>query len=605
MPFRRRLILFLVVALVGVQVLTAFLGYSVVQHNISDEGKRELAQATDIFIRQLDVLSERVGNGVEILALDYGLRQAIARRDHATSLSALRNLSRRIGAHRMFLVGLDGRIAVDTARPTMADGPFQFPDLIDDASAGRHGTALANLDGAIYWIVVVPVKAPLPIGYIAAGVPVDDALLNRLSQLSSLHTSIALATTDTRGRWTTASRSSGFTPALGNLALANGGADHTVEGPDGDSYLTLAAPLPTTAHSKPVRVVLTYPLDAALAPYRALILPLVIVLAIGLGIAIVGAIWSARGVSRPIESLAAGARRIAEGDYTAIDIPDRRDEIGDLANALSAMTIAIAERETALTGAVSHLELARNEAVRADAAKSQFLANMSHELRTPLNAIIGFSEMLAGAMLGPLGHPRYKEYARDIEGSGQHLLAIIERMLDLSKSEAGQLAIAHERIMPGALLSKSVAMLAPIAAKGGVELLTKGNLTAWPAMVGDPVRLKQAFVNLVHNAIKFTPAGGMVTVSGGVSKGHLFICIEDTGIGIEQQSIGLVLRPFHRLSSAFDGRYQGSGLGLPYAKAVVDLHGGSLTIESRVSVGTVIVLDLPLSAEADGISEAA
>jgi signal transduction histidine kinase len=224
---------------------------------------------------------------------------------------------------------------------------------------------------------------------------------------------------------------------------------------------------------------------------------------------------------------------------------------------------------------------------------------MSHELRTPLNAIIGFSELLSGAMLGPLGHPRYREYARDIEASGLHLLAIVERMLDLSKSEAGQLSIAHERIQPGALLAKSVAMLAPIAAKGQVELALEGNPKIWPPISGDPMRLKQAFVNLVHNAIKFTPAGGRVTVSGSVDANRIMIRIADTGIGIEEQSIGLVLRPFHRLTSAFDGRYQGSGLGLPYAKAVVDLHGGSLSIQSTPRVGTVIVLDLPLDQEAD------
>jgi len=607
MSFRRRLGLFLVVTLVGLQVLTASFGYSVVRQNIVEQGKHELGEATDIFIRQLDVLSERVSAGVEILAFDYGLRQAIARHDHDTSLSALRNLSRRIGAARMFLVELDGSIGADTAEPVVRRGRFPFPDLVADANAARQGTALANLDGAIYWIVVVPVRAPLPIAYIAAGVPIDSALLDKLRHLSSLHSSIALATTDAHGSWVVAGRSGGYTPAAAVLASDSGtDASDTIVSPSGEAYLTLAAPLVTATNSRPVRAVLTFPLDAALAPYRSLIVPILAVLAAALAIAFIGAMMIARGVSRPIEGLAAAARRIAEGDYTPIPAPARKDEVGELAASLNTMTVAIAERETALTGAVSHLELARNEAVRADAAKSQFLANMSHELRTPLNAIIGFGEMLSSEMLGPLGHPRYTEYSSDIQSSGRNLLAIVERMLDLSKSEAGQLTIARERIQPGALLAKSVAMLAPIAAKDGVALAVEGDPQTWPAMVGDAVRLKQAFVNVLHNAIKFTHPGGRVTISGTVVNNRLAIRIADTGIGIEAQAIGLVLKPFHRLSSAFEGRYQGSGLGLPYAKAVVDLHGGTLTIESTLHVGTVVSFDLPLALQVSGpVTEAA
>jgi len=217
-----------------------------------------------------------------------------------------------------------------------------------------------------------------------------------------------------------------------------------------------------------------------------------------------------------------------------------------------------------------------------------------------LNAIIGFGEMIHRQILGPIGVPAYREYAEHIHQSGMHLLSLVEEMLDLSKVEAGKLEIERVPTAPGNLLTESLVMLRPTAAAAEVEIVVDGAASAWPVLECDPLKLKQVFVNLLGNAIKFTPAGGRVTVSGEAAAGWLRIRISDTGVGMRPEEIPLVVQPFYRTNSAYDAKHQGAGLGLPFAKAVIELHGGSLAIASRLGSGTTVTIVLPLTHDAIG-----
>ena len=330
--------------------------------------------------------------------------------------------------------------------------------------------------------------------------------------------------------------------------------------------------------------------------------PMLGVLLLGLLGTLVGVTFIVRGVSRPLEMLSKAARRIATGDYTPPPRIAHRDEVGQLGDALATMTASISERERALREAIVATEAARNEAVRANEAKSQFLSNMSHELRTPLNAIVGFSEMIGEQVMGPVGVPRYADYARDIHGAGQHLLALVERMLDLSEAEANRLVIKREKLSPGAQMASVVESLRPFAAKSCVQIVCAGDSALWPKVEGDAAKLGQAFHNVLHNAVRFTQPHGIVTVSAHNESDRLLIQIKDSGIGMEPELLACVVRPFHRLRSAFDGKNQGAGLGLPFAKAVVELHGGTLSLESLVGHGTTVTIALPISG---AVSEAA
>ncbi len=234
------------------------------------------------------------------------------------------------------------------------------------------------------------------------------------------------------------------------------------------------------------------------------------------------------------------------------------------------------------------------EKTRAEAAnrsKSEFLANMSHELRTPLNAIIGFSEVMEKEFFGPIGTRKYIDYARDIHRSGQYLLDVISDILDMSKIEAGRVQLDLERCQAMSIVEDTLRIVMPKAHESGVEI--RVDVAAKLAAVVDKRAMKQVLINLLANAIKFTPDGGTITISAEGSAKDLTITIADTGIGIPAEHIDKLGRPFEQVENQFTKTKNGSGLGLAISRSLVELHGGSLAIASQEHQGTVVTLVLP------------
>ncbi len=250
-------------------------------------------------------------------------------------------------------------------------------------------------------------------------------------------------------------------------------------------------------------------------------------------------------------------------------------------------TKAALERTSA--GLSSALECAS----AANAAKSAFFATMSHELRTPLNAVIGFSEMMMIELLGPIGTPKYKEYVADIHKSGTHLLSLINDILDLSRIEAGKSALSDDIVSVAESLEPVRIMVETQANKGSLALAFNFDL-GLARLRCDERRLKQVVLNLLSNAIKFTPAGGRVSLLASLTAEGLRIDVSDTGIGIAEADISQALEPFGQIDSSVARRYEGTGLGLPLAKQLMELHDGTLTIRSKAGDGTTVSVCFPL-----------
>jgi signal transduction histidine kinase len=258
--------------------------------------------------------------------------------------------------------------------------------------------------------------------------------------------------------------------------------------------------------------------------------------------------------------------------------PDAHDVIGAIR--------ALEARNAALSDALQRAEAASR-------AKSEFLANMSHELRTPLNAIIGFAQLIQNEIHGPIGAEQYKDYVGDIRESGSHLLRIINDILDLSKAAAGKMTLDEDHLSVGDVAAGVCRLMRHRTEAARLEL-TLRLAEDLPALWADERKLKQMLLNLLSNAVKFTDPGGRIDVSIDLAPtGELHVAVRDTGIGIAKDQLERVLEPFAQADGTLSRKVDGTGLGLPLVKAMTELHGGRLVLESEAQVGTVVTLIFP------------
>ena len=268
--------------------------------------------------------------------------------------------------------------------------------------------------------------------------------------------------------------------------------------------------------------------------------------------------------------------------------------------ALHSTTLATLEARAEKDALIGELEQAkaisdeaRHRAESANVAKSRFLAQMSHELRTPLNAILGFSEVMKSEIFGAHAVPVYKEYSADIHNSGVHLLNLINEILDLSRIEAGRYELNEEAVSLVHVVADCHHLLKLRATSRGItihEVFEQGMPRIW----GDERATRQIVLNLLSNSIKFTPQGGEIWLKvGWTASGGQYLSVKDTGSGIAEDEIPIVLASFGQGSNSIKSAEQGAGLGLPIAKSLIDMHGGTFTLKSKLRIGTEVIVTFP------------
>ncbi|HEY4919963.1 MAG TPA: PAS domain-containing sensor histidine kinase [Xanthobacteraceae bacterium] len=271
--------------------------------------------------------------------------------------------------------------------------------------------------------------------------------------------------------------------------------------------------------------------------------------------------------------------------------------LGEIAQPHGREVVAVMREVSDRKAQEQALEDARSEAEQANVAKSRFLATMSHELRTPLNAIIGFSEMLVNETQMRLDGNRRREYAALINDSGNHLLSVVNGILDMTKLDTGDFEIRPEPFRLAAVVGGCCDLLALKAGEAGIELVADVPADL-PEIVADKRAVKQILINLISNAIKFTDRGGRVSTSAVVEGAILALTVEDNGIGIGEEDLPRIGKPFFQARGSYDRRHDGTGLGLSIVKGLATLHGGDVVIRSRVGVGTRITVRMPVDCEA-------
>lgn len=284
--------------------------------------------------------------------------------------------------------------------------------------------------------------------------------------------------------------------------------------------------------------------------------------------------------SKPLQRLRDGVRKIGEGDFDAMIPITSKDEIGDVSKAFNKMSTEVMHRI--------------DEAEAANLAKSMFLANMSHELRTPLNAIIGFSDVIRMEVYGPIKPAKYVDYALDIFNSGHHLLDVITAVLDMSKIEAGKHTVCIDRIDFNHTCDEAMVMVKGSAEKKGLTLTC--DLSDKPVFImADKAMTRQVLINLIANAIKFTPRGGEIKVKTKPDAHALIVSVSDTGIGMNADDVQRAILPFIQMEREKGVSHEGTGLGLPLTKKFIEIQHGVFRLESEAGKGTTATFSLPLA----------
>jgi two-component system, NtrC family, sensor kinase len=590
---------------------SAYLLYSSYQDNkraltrLQQEKARSVAVTIDQYFKDLTKRMTTVGGQyLSFTALGAALQPLID--NHAADAFYVDNTGRKtLASAGGGLVRLKGNFlhdpSVEQARATgLYFGPVHAPRLLSNPGARSMEVTVSEIPGA---------TGSASTGSGVVGETLDLGVIQDLVRHTRLGTTGYVYAVDAKGAPIAHPNAAAFThrslafPQVAK-ALASSSTGSTV----GRNFRGERV-LSTWATVEPVgwKVFVEQPESVAFAPIRGKIWRTALLLAAFLAAGIGLSVLLARRLARPVRQMRTAAARIGAGAYDERIELTRRDELGGLADELNRMAASlqasvrgleqrVEDRTQELQQALAELSQKGSQLEVASRHKSEFLANMSHELRTPLNAIIGFSQVLRQRLFGEI-NAKQEEYLDDILASGNHLLNLINDVLDLSKVEAGQVELELGTLSLREALERGVVMVREAATKQDVQL----SLELAPGVdlvEGDERRLRQVIFNLLSNAVKFTPSGGCVVVASAREDGEVLVSVTDTGPGIAADDQERIFEEFQQTEIGVEQR-EGTGLGLALSKRLVELHGGRIWVESEAGHGSRFVFTLPAKEASD------
>ena len=579
------LISMLVWGVLGTQVLL-----SGTAREASGVASTRLAVALEVGRSTFSTAGARLIETVRFAAHTEGLGEALAQRDSVRLTALIEGIAANAGHESLSVVDATGSVVVtvrlESGNPVASTGGRADLAEIRHAARGdvqtestivldgdriRAVVAAKDLGGAVVGAVVASERAEQIIADMAAGTGV------RMTLFSSAGTRIAGAGAPVPFR------------SVERDGLRSGYGDGS------DRVETLYAPLTASGRvlgvlGMGIRASDAVPGGSARTNALGLLVAAAVLLALAIG-------WRAsRSVSVPVGDLVAATKALEQGSLSTRAEVATRDEIGRLAESFNVMAAELQasheELERKVAERTAELERVNAELARVSEAKSQFLATMSHELRTPLNAVIGFADFLGDPAFGPPSTKDVRRIARDIHASGTHLLTLINDLLDLAKIEAGKVEFEMRPVRLRDVVADVEAVCRSLAGAADLRLVVKIPARL-PHVRADAGRVRQVLLNLIGNAIKFTPAGGSVTVSAAEDHGAVVVCVADTGPGMSPEEAAVIFEPFERAAGARG--VEGAGLGLALTRRFVELHGGTIAVDSDPGRGSAFRFTLPLS----------
>ncbi|WFP50305.1 HAMP domain-containing sensor histidine kinase [Methylomonas sp. EFPC3] len=573
LSFQSRIALLFAALFVAVQALTVACIYVAVRDNLLRQLDQDLRYAEQAFRQLLVERAERVAGETGLLVADFGFRSTVTGGDPATIASALENLLLRVRARRGFFIDPQFNVVADSAGQWQGR-PFPYPQALARADGNNPAVWFAVTDGRLQEWALVPVLAPLPVGWVAVAQAVDEPRIAQFRQNSLLPLQIGLAELNADGGRLLA----GSAPDAA-LALLNSGADRTLAATVDTAqgrYLGRILPLPAADPTQGIVALLQIKFTDAFAGYRRMLLLAAGVLVLGLLATLAGSVVIARNLSRPLRALAGAGERVVNGDFASSALTGRSDELGRLADTFV--------RAAQLAGQLGELR-------QKDQERRELVATMSHDLRTPLAALRGFLEtMQRKADILPANEQRH--FLDTALRQTEKVSRLAQELFELAKLECDDASLNPEPFNLAELLQDVAQKYRLQAEQRGVTLRAELR-PALPAVVADIGLIERLLTNLIDNALRHTPSGGAVRLDAWPADGRVAVSVADTGIGISPEYLPTLCdwdSPLARRARA-----DGGGFGLIVVGKIAQLHGSRLDVDSTLGVGSEFRFDLPLA----------